>query len=192
MSVRGQLFVISGPSGVGKGPLVNMLLERVDGIALSISATTRPPRSGDQEGVDYYFLDDEQFDALLANDGFLEWANVHGRRYGTLLAEVERILDLGQDLILEIDTQGNEQVKKRMPQAVSIFVAPPSLAELESRLRLRATEDYAEISRRLQTAKFELQAKDRYNVVIENADLNAAAAELVRVIEDDRRARQQV
>ncbi|MDR3135942.1 MAG: guanylate kinase [Coriobacteriales bacterium] len=183
MSTKGHLFVISGPSGVGKGTLVEKLLQRQKGIALSVSATTRPPRAGDRDGVTYHFLSDAQFDMLIAADGFLEWAEVHGWRYGTLVSEVERILASGQDLILEIDIQGNDLIKKRLPDAVSIFIAPPSLSELKQRLLQRGTEDEAAVARRLETAKLELQAQNRYNVIIENDDLDAACAALAQTVE---------
>jgi guanylate kinase len=182
MPLKGQLFIISGPSGVGKGTLVNAIIGRLPNVEVSVSATTRPPRPGDVDGVTYHFLSDAQFDRELSQDGFLEWAEVHGQRYGTLLSEVNRILASGKDLILEIDTQGNEIVRSKIPQAISIFIAPPSLKELEQRLLLRQTEDCSKIKQRLKAAELELKAKDSYNVVILNEDLDTAIQELVDCI----------
>lgn len=179
---RGSLFIVSGPSGVGKGTLVAAALKALPNLALSVSATTRPPRPGDVEGVDYYFKTEEEFDQLIQNGGFVEWAEVHGRRYGTLTSEVNKALGEGKDLILEIDPQGFMQVKSHMSEVVSIFIAPPSLEELKRRLKQRGTEDDQSISQRLKTAEIEIQAKDSYNVVIINDDLEKALQELVSLI----------
>ncbi|MDR2672510.1 MAG: guanylate kinase [Coriobacteriales bacterium] len=183
MHTKGNLFIISGPSGAGKGTLVDAVVKRLDNIVVSVSATTRLPRLGDVPGESYHFLDDQEFDELARNGGFLEWATIHGRRYGTLVSEVQRILDAGQDLILEIDVQGNDLVKSKMPEAVSIFIVPPSLDELKRRLNQRGTEDPASIAQRLKAAEVELQARSRYNVIIVNDDLATATDELVAFIE---------
>jgi guanylate kinase len=167
---------------VGKGTLVAAALKALPNLALSVSATTRPPRPGDVEGVDYYFKTEEEFDQLIQNGGFVEWAEVHGRRYGTLTSEVNKALGEGKDLILEIDPQGFMQVKSHMSEVVSIFIAPPSLEELKRRLKQRGTEDDQSISQRLKTAEIEIQAKDSYNVVIINDDLEKALQELVSLI----------
>jgi guanylate kinase len=167
---------------VGKGTLVSAALKALPDLALSISATTRAPRGNDVDGVDYHFKTDEEFDELIAHDRLLEWAEVHGNRYGTLTEEVQKKLEGGQDLILEIDTQGAEQVRSRMADMVSIFIAPPSLEELRRRLESRGTEDKASVERRLRNAELEMQTKDRYNVVIINDDLKSATQELLAVI----------
>lgn len=179
----GHLFVISGPSGVGKGTLVAAVLKAFPDIALSISATTRAPRPGDVEGVSYHFKTDEEFDELIAQGNMLEWAQIHGNRYGTLLSEVQKALASGKDLILEIDPQGNSQVKSTLPEAFSIFIAPPTKEELRTRLVARGTEDSMSIEQRLRTAELELREKDRYNAVIVNDDLELATRELLAVIQ---------
>ncbi|MCL1890451.1 MAG: guanylate kinase [Coriobacteriia bacterium] len=179
---KGTLFIISGPSGAGKGTLVSSLLECVEDIELSVSATTRAPRPGEVDGAAYHFFSDEQFDSALDKQDFAEWACVYGNRYGTLASEIDRALAAGKDLILEIDVQGEAQVKERYPDAVSIFVQPPSLEELEQRLRERKTETEASIKRRLETAQVELNCKNRYNVVITNDNLDAAIEKLADVV----------
>ncbi|MDR3052768.1 MAG: guanylate kinase [Coriobacteriales bacterium] len=184
--MSGNLFVISGPSGAGKGTLVERAFGVLDELWLSVSATTRKPRPDELEGVHYFFLGDDQFDALLAEDGFLEWAPVHGQRYGTLRTEVESRLARGIDVVLEIDPQGAFQVREKLPRAQLIFIEPPSLRELERRLIIRATETAEAIARRLRTAEVELAAKERYNVVITNDDLETATSELVEFITQHR------
>jgi guanylate kinase len=176
--MTGNLFVVSGPSGVGKGTLVALATQRLGSIWLSVSATTRAPRDGELDGVQYFFLSDEEFDELIAVDGLLEWATVHGERYGTIRKEVMQRLDQGTDVILEIDPQGAFQVKEKLPQATLIFIAPPSLAALEQRLRGRGTEDETSIRRRLSNARAELEYRDRYQVIIVNDELEVAADEL--------------
>jgi guanylate kinase len=179
---QGRFFIISGPSGVGKGTLVSAAVEALPQLALSVSATTRAPRPGDEEGVSYHFKSDAEFDELVKHGGLLEWAEVHGRRYGTLSSEVRAALDEGRDLILEIDPQGCEQIKAQLPEAVAIFIAPPSLAELKKRLEGRATEDAASIERRLRTAEVEMGMQNRYNVVIVNDNQHEATQSLLEVI----------
>jgi guanylate kinase len=180
--VTGNLYVVSGPSGAGKGTLLGLVLQRLGPVWLSVSATTRSPRKGEVEGVEYFFLSNEEFDALIAVDGLLEWATVHGERYGTIRKEVEHRLGQGIDVILEIDPQGAFQVRSKLPQAVLIFIAPPSLDALEQRLRIRATEDEASIRRRMATADVEMGLRDRYQAVIVNDVLEDAAEELYRYI----------
>ncbi|MCL2757688.1 MAG: guanylate kinase [Coriobacteriia bacterium] len=179
---KGTLFVISGPSGAGKGTLVSMLTKSLDSIGLSVSATTRSPRPGEVDGVAYFFLSNEQFDEELAQDGFLEWASVHGNRYGTLIREAERTLAEGKDLILEIDVQGQAQIKQRYPDAVSIFIEPPSLSALEQRIRARGADSEESLQKRLEAARMELVAKERYTVLITNDDLETAAQQLIEVV----------
>jgi len=179
----GGLFVISGPSGVGKGTLVARVLDRLDDVWLSVSATTRPPRQGETDGVSYRFVSDEQFDHLVADDGLLEWAWVHGQRYGTPRAAIDDRVAAGIRVILEIDPQGAFQVRERYPQAVLVFIVPPTFSDLEKRLRTRGTESDEQIARRLQTAQVELSEANEYDVVIRNDDLEQATADLVDVIE---------
>lgn len=179
---RGNLFVISGPSGAGKGTLVRRIRDCVPDLWLSVSATTRAPRPGELEGREYFFLSNAQFDDLVAHDGLLEWAEVHGNRYGTPRAEVERRVASGQQVILEIDPQGALQVKRRYPDAVLIFISPPSTEELERRLRSRATETEDEIARRMGNAVGELSLVGAYDVVVLNADVRAASEELAACI----------
>lgn len=178
----GRLFIISGPSGVGKGTLVSAALEALPNLTQSLSVTTRPPRGDDVEGATYHFVSEAEFDSLIAQNELLEWADVHSNRYGTPLREVQKALDAGKDLVLEIDMQGKDQVKKLIPEAFSIFIAPPSLEELQNRLSKRATEDLHTIRQRLHTAELELQAKDGYNAVIVNDDLEQAAKDLIEII----------
>ena len=134
-SDRGKLFVLSGPSGAGKGTLRKKVFETVQGIRFSISCTTRPPRQGEKEGIDYRFISEEAFLSLLKEDKFLEHAKVHGHYYGTLRDDVERTLSSGIDMVLEIDVQGAFQIREKMPESILVFVSPPSLEELEHRLR---------------------------------------------------------
>lgn len=179
----GGLFVISGPSGAGKGTLVSRIMDRLDDAWLSISATTRAPRKGEREGIEYFFKSDAEFDTLIAEDGLLEWADVHGRRYGTPRATVEAKIAEGKRVILEIDPQGAFQVRERHPDAVLIFIAPPSFEELEHRLRKRGTETDEQIRRRLQTAQVELSEINEYDVVVQNDDIETATRDLIEAIE---------
>ncbi|HBO61302.1 guanylate kinase [Olsenella sp. An188] len=182
MSRRARTFVVSGPSGVGKGTLVAMLRERLDCLGLTVSATTREPRPGEVEGTSYYFMDDDEFDRLVEGGEFLEWAWVHGHRYGTLRREVERVTGRGLSVILEIDVQGGLNVRRADPEAVLVFIEPPSAEELERRLRGRGTEDEASIERRLSGAREEMGKASLYDVRIVNDDLERACAELQDVI----------
>jgi guanylate kinase len=181
----GNLFVVSGPSGAGKGTLLAQALEGREGFWLSVSATTRPPREGERDGREYFFLTPERFEELVAADGLLEWASVHGNRYGTLRAEVLRRLEEGTDVILEIDPQGAFQVKRSIPSALLIFIEPPSLADLARRLRARGTETEEQIAQRLRNAEREMATRDSYAVVIVNDDLTTAAAELAAVLDGE-------
>ncbi|MBO4364948.1 MAG: guanylate kinase [Eggerthellaceae bacterium] len=187
MQRRGNLFVISGPSGAGKGTLVARVLERVENAWVSVSATTRQPRPGEVDGVHYFFLSDDQFSELVEQDGFLEWAQVFSNRYGTPVAKVQERMAQGCQVILEIDVQGAFQVKEKMPQAHLVFIDPPSYEVLEARLRGRGTETDDVIAQRLETALLELSQKDKYDYVLVNDNLEAAADELVAYIEEQAR-----
>ena len=178
----GNLFVISGPSGAGKGTLLSCVLQRIPDAWVSVSATTRQPRPGEQEGVHYFFLDEPEFKKLVEHDGFLEWACVHGNYYGTLKDRVQAHMGKGEQVILEIDVQGAFQVRKALPEAHLVFIDPPSLEELERRLRERGTESDDIISSRLKTAKLELAQKKEYDIEVVNDDLERAVDELVSVI----------
>ena len=183
MTREARLFVVSGPSGVGKGTLVALLRERLTRLGLTVSATTREPRPGEVDGVSYHFLDDAEFERRVGEGEFLEWAWVHGHRYGTLRSEVERVLAEGRSVVLEIDVQGALSVRASHPEAVLVFIEPPSPEELERRLRGRGTEDEASIERRLANARREMSYADRYDVRIVNDDLDRAVDELAHVID---------
>jgi guanylate kinase len=184
---RGRLIVVAGPSGVGKGSLVQALLVRDPRLARSISATTRPPRPIETDRVDYFFVDDVGFEEMVTGGELLEWAEVfHGNRYGTPAGWVDERRDAGLDVLLEIDVQGAAQVKERAPDAVLILIAPPSLADLESRLRGRGTEDDASIAERLEGAERELQQASWFDHVVVNDDLERATDEVAAIIERSR------
>jgi guanylate kinase len=176
------VFVITGPSGVGKGTLIRTLLERLPALELSVSATTRAPRAGEEDGVDYHFLGEAEFDRRVLEGDFLEHADYSGRRYGTLRSELERRLVDGASVVLEIEVQGARQVKEKMPDAMRIFIAPPSEEALRTRLVGRGTDDEAARERRLATAKSELAAQDEFDIVVTNDRLDDAADELERIV----------
>ena len=184
MSV-GRLYIVSGPSGAGKGTLVQAMLGRVPGIWLSVSATTRRPRLGEEEGKHYIFLSTEDFDDLMEHDGLLEWADVHGNRYGTPRAPVEEAIAQGKRVVLEIDPQGAFQVKKRMPESVLIFITPPAFEDLRGRLQGRGSETESEIEQRLGDAHSEMKFADTYDFVVINDDVRRAAGELAAIIEGE-------
>ena len=169
--------MITGPSGVGKGTLIRLLLDRFPRMKLSVSATTRPPRPGETDGVDYYFLSPDEFQERIDNDEFLEWAEYAGNRYGTLRSELERD---AHPLVLEIEVQGARQVRARVRDAVLVFIAPPSEEALRTRLVGRGSDSPEQIERRLQTAWSELRARDadEFDHVVVNDDLDAAVEEL--------------
>ena len=180
----GNLFVISGPSGAGKGTLVTRLLEEVPDTWVSVSATTRRPRPGEEEGVSYYFLDREDFLALADEGGFLEWAEYAGNCYGTPLASVQREMAAGRQVILEIEVQGALQVREKMPEAHLVFIEPPSLEELERRLRGRGTETDDVVRKRMDTALVELSHKMEYDIRLVNDNLGEAVAQLVAYVNE--------
>jgi guanylate kinase len=177
-----RVFVITGPSGVGKGTLIRGLMERVDGLELSVSATTRAPRPGEQDGVDYHFLDREEFDRRVAAGEFVEHADYAGRSYGTLRSELDGRLAAGTPVVLEIEVQGARQVRAAMPQAVQVFIAPPSLEALRARLIGRGTDDRVEVERRLRVAEEELHAQPEFSYVVVNDRLDDATSELCEIV----------
>lgn len=181
-SYKGKLFVLSGPSGAGKGTLRKKVFETVEDIRFSISCTTRPPRQGEKDGVDYRFISEEAFLTLLEEDRFLEYAKVHGHYYGTLRDDVERTLSSGIDMVLEIDVQGAFQVREKMPESILVFVSPPSLEELERRLRERGTESGENLKIRLRNARLEMLKSGDYDYVIVNDDAERASNELKSII----------
>lgn len=181
-SIEPKLFVISGPSGAGKGTLVARVREQYPNLGLTVSATTRAPRDGEVEGVNYYFLSDEEFSQRVDAGEFIEWAQVHDHRYGTLASEVDRNLATGRSLILEIDVQGALAVKRRFPHAVLIFIEPPSLEILRERLVGRGSETEESLSLRLADAEHEMQLVSEYDEIVVNDDLDQATAELLAVL----------
>lgn len=180
MAERGRLIVLAGPTAVGKGTVAAWIREHHPEIAMSVSATTRPPRPGEIDGTHYHFVSPEEFDRLIENDGLLEWATVHGvNRYGTPRAPVERKLAQGESVLLEIDLQGARQVREALPEAYLVFLAPPSWDELVNRLVGRGTETEAERERRLATAREELAAVSEFDTTIVNTEVEEAGRELV-------------
>lgn len=167
---RGLLFVLSSPSGAGKSTIAHMLLENDDGVAMSVSATTRPIRPGEIDGRDYHFVDDAGFDRLVEAGEFLEWAHVFGHRYGTLKSEVRKTIEGGRDVLLDIDWQGTQQLKQVDPDIVRVFILPPSLKELERRLRARGTDSEEVIRRRMDRAAAEISHWAEYDYVLINND----------------------
>lgn len=181
---RGILIVLTGPSGVGKGTLRRFLADRLPALKTSISVTTRPMRPGEVNGVDYYFVSRERFQAMIAENELLEWAEYAGNYYGTPRTMVEQTLERGESLILEIEVQGALQICDLFPDARLIFIEPPSLEELAHRLRNRQTNTEEDIKLRLAQAEVELQQKTRFNHVIQNNNLAEAEANLLNHIQD--------
>ncbi len=179
----GQLTVITGPSGVGKGTLVAALRRRHPQIWLSVSATTRAPRSGEQDGEHYFFMSREQFEQQVAAEGLLEWAEFAGNLYGTPRAPVSEHLAQGQPVLLEIELEGARQVRRSFPQGFQVFIEPPSLEELERRIRGRGTDDDSAIERRLRRAREELAAAAEFDAVVVNGDLDTAIGELEALLQ---------
>lgn len=177
-----QLFVLSAPSGAGKTSLVKQACVRMSKLAVSISHTTRPKRPADRDGVDYHFVDEAEFQRMIERGEFLEHARVFGNLYGTSQAEVEKTLAAGTDVLLEIDWQGADQVRRLMPQACSIFIVPPSREILQSRLRGRASDSSAVIERRLQEAVADMKHFSNYEYLIVNDDFELALEQLCAVV----------
>lgn len=177
-----KVFVITGPSGVGKGTLIGELLKRVSGLELSVSATTREPRHGEVDSRDYHFLDRDEFDRRAREGEFLEHATYSGNRYGTVRSEVEGRLARGRSVVLEIEVQGARQVRAAMPEAVQVFIAPPNPGALRERLEGRGTDSVDDIGERLRTAELELAAQEEFPHVVVNDRIERAAAELERIV----------
>jgi guanylate kinase len=177
-----RVFVITGPSGVGKGTLIRSLRERMPELELSVSATTRAPRPGEEDGVDYHFLTDADFQRRVDEGQFVEHATYSGRRYGTLRAELERRVAAGHPVVLEIEVQGARQVRREMPEAVQVFIAPPSRDALRARLVGRGTDDPEQIDARLHTAEGELDAQQEFGHVVVNDRLEDAVDELSTIV----------
>src|SRR5271154_4297882 len=181
------VFVITGPSGVGKGTLIRGLMERLPELELSVSATTRAPRPGERDGVDYHFLTREEFERRGSAGEFVEHADYAGRSYGTLRSELEHRVQAGAPVVLEIEVQGARQVRAAMPEAVQVFIAPPSLQALRTRLVGRGTDDQAEVERRLKVAEEELEAQPEFAHVVVNDRLDEALRQLTAIVEDQLR-----
>ncbi len=177
------MFVITGPSGVGKGTLIRGLLERLPELELSVSATTRAPRPGEADGVDYHFLTSEEFEQRVADGDFVEHAEYSGNRYGTLRSELERRLRAGAPVVLEIEVQGARQIRETMPEAVAVFIAPPSREALRARLVGRGTDASEQVEKRLRTAERELEAQSEFGYVVVNDRLEHATEELAGIVQ---------
>ncbi|HEX4059149.1 MAG TPA: guanylate kinase [Galbitalea sp.] len=182
-STRGRLVVLAGPTAVGKGTVSSYIRENYPEVLLSVSATTRPPRAGEIDGVHYYFVSDAEFDRMVAHHELLEWAVVHNSyRYGTPQPPIDAALAAGREVLLEIDLQGARNVRAALPSAILVFLLPPSWDELVRRLWSRGTEDPVEQARRLETAKIELAAQDEFDYRVVNTDARVAAHEVVQLM----------
>ncbi len=185
---KGMLLVISGPSGTGKGTLIKLLMEQDPSLVFSVSATTRAPREGEIDGVHYHFVSDEKYDQLVAEGAFVEYANVHGKRYGTLRSEVYGRLEKGENVVLDIDVQGALNVIANEKEKVSIFLLPPSMKELRRRLTDRGTETPEQVETRLHNAIWEITQKDHYEYKVINDDMNECLRVLQAIIEAEKHA----
>jgi len=179
---KGLLIVLSGPSGAGKGTICKALMKKEKNLKLSISATTRQPRSGEIEGKNYFFKSEEEFEKMIENDSFLEWAKVYDHYYGTPKDFVLKNLEEGNDVVLEIDIQGALKIKEKFPEGVFIFILPPSMEELKNRIKKRGTETEEEIIKRFKSAYEELNYVSRYNYVVINDSVEEAVEKIKAII----------
>ena len=177
-----KLIIITGPSGVGKGTVVKELLDRNKDIWLSISATTRNPRVGEKDGLNYYFISEERFKDMIDKKEFLEWAQFAGNYYGTPLSTVNEKIEKGFVVLLEIEVEGAKQIKEKFPESLSIFLLPPSKEELEKRIRNRGTEKEEAIDRRLSRADYEIASSDEFDFVLTNHDVDETVKEVFKII----------
>lgn len=184
--MTGHLYIVAAPSGAGKTTLVRMLLEKDSGIRVSISTTTRAPRITEQDGREYHFVDVQRFMDMTENGEFLEWAEVHGNYYGTSKRWIAAEMEAGRDVLLEIDWQGAQQVRKAFPQAIGVFILPPSLTVLKDRLSSRGTDSAETIARRIAAARDEMRHVDEFDYVIINDDLQKALENLTSVVSASR------
>ncbi len=184
---QGRLVVVAAPSGAGKGTLLRRVREQVPNSVVTVSATTRPPRPGETHGVEYYFYTPDEFDQLIEKDALVEWAHVHGQRYGTLKSEIDRLLTDDVIVIFEVDVQGMRAIKRLYPDMVSIFIAPPSMAELARRLVLRGVNDTEDMALRLNNAEEEMAARHEFDHIVVNDDIERASAELTALVRGDSR-----
>ena len=184
--MKGNLIIISSPSGGGKGTLIKEVLERVPNLGYSVSLTTRAPRFGEEDGRHYHFVTKEEFEKEISQGGFLEYAEVHGNLYGTSRSQIQRITDSGRDIILEIDVQGADLVMEQVPNAVSIFILPPSYETLRARLTARATEGSKDLDVRLKNSHFEVARFNLFKYVVINDEVHSAAGKLASIIVAER------
>ncbi|SJZ31007.1 guanylate kinase [Selenihalanaerobacter shriftii] len=182
MARKGKLLILSGPSAVGKGTVIDALMGKYQDIAYSISVTTRQPRPGERDGIDYFFVSKEKFSEMIENNELIEWAKVHGNYYGTPKSYVEETLNTEQDVILEIDIQGAAQVKEKYEYGVFVFLAPPSLKELESRIYKRGTDSQESIEVRMENASKEMKKVEDYDYIIVNDEIEKAVKKLKAII----------
>jgi guanylate kinase len=187
--MKGRLIIISSPSGGGKGTLIKEVLESIPDLGYSVSFTTRAPRFGEEEGRHYHFVSKAEFEDEIAGGGFLEYAEVHGNYYGTSLGQTQRMTAEGKDVILEIDVQGADWVRKRVPDVLSIFIMPPSFEVLKARLMARGTEDPADLELRLNNARAEVMEYAKFEYVVINDEIFSAARKLAAVIMGERQHR---
>ncbi len=180
--IQGQIFVVSAPSGAGKTTLCQIILEKFSKISYSISHTTRSPRAGEEDGVDYFFISKEEFEERIQKNLLVEWAKVHNNYYGTSVDFIQNCIQKGKSLLLDIDVQGARQIKNCFPDAVTIFISPPSFKVLEERLRKRGTDAEDVILQRLDNAENEMAQKDFYEYEVVNDDLESAAKELTKIM----------